>query len=257
MYNDVVIRAHEALKDVPIVRGVLRNMLLPSRRTVDGFLVELHPSVTYADRVILTTDGFDEAKSIAALMNVMAPDNTLFVDIGAHMGYYSLYATRALGAASDIVACEANPAIMSYLKTNLALNRVENRVMTVQAAIADTAGTAVLRLASGNAGEASLRDLGLRGGEVEVPTIPLADIVQKHRNGRELVIKIDVEGFEDAVLGPFLQNADRADLPRHILLEVTYQGVWDTDILALIESKGYAVVFDDEGNRIYSLPKED
>ena len=66
-----------------------------------------------------------------------------FVDVGANLGYYSLLASKLVGALGHVVAIEASPAIAAHLTKNLHLNNATN-VRVVNAAAADRAGTLAL-----------------------------------------------------------------------------------------------------------------
>lgn len=63
-------------------------------------------------------------------------DRGLFVDVGANIGYYTLFAaSRKL----DVVAIEAAPATFQKLSNNVRRNGAEN-VRLVQKAVSDKAG---------------------------------------------------------------------------------------------------------------------
>jgi len=50
----------------------------------------------------------------------------VFVDVGAHVGWYTLRAARAVGPAGLIIALEPDPINRHQLEKNLALNKVRN-----------------------------------------------------------------------------------------------------------------------------------
>ena len=51
-------------------------------------------------------------------------------------------------------------------------------------------------------------------------------------------MKVDVEGFEEAVMLPFLEQASDNLLPRLIVIEDN-RDAWQTDILAAAAARGY------------------
>jgi hypothetical protein len=51
-------------------------------------------------------------------------------------------------------------------------------------------------------------------------------------------MKIDIEGHEEAVLIPFLEQAPEDLLPRLIVIENNYMK-WKRDLLALAKTRGY------------------
>ena len=52
-------------------------------------------------------------------------------------------------------------------------------------------------------------------------------------------MKIDIEGYEEAVLIPFLEQATEDLLPQLIVIE-NNQTKWKRDLLALAKTRGYA-----------------
>jgi len=66
------------------------------------------------------------------------------------------------------------------------------------------------------------------------------------------VIKIDVEGFEDEVLIPFLSAITIKDAPNAILLETQWANLWRADLVVFLKQRGYEPYFDGEdGNTLF------
>ena len=55
-------------------------------------------------------------------MKRFLPEGGTFVDVGAHHGYYSLKAARAMGPSGSVISIEPNPASISRLETNRELS---------------------------------------------------------------------------------------------------------------------------------------
>jgi hypothetical protein len=70
---------------------------------------------------------------------------------------------------------------------------------------------------------------------------PLLAIVQVARKTRIDAMKIDVEGYEDRVLIPFIREAPRHLWPRRVLMEVEHTTRWESDCLAMLVDAGYRV----------------
>jgi hypothetical protein len=64
----------------------------------------------------------------------------LAYDVGANIGYISLLLARRVGEAGRVHAFEALPANLERLRTNLALNDMQDRVLVTPAAVVDHAG---------------------------------------------------------------------------------------------------------------------
>jgi hypothetical protein len=72
--------------------------------------------------------------------------------------------------------------------------------------------------------------------EIQVRTL-LSLLTEKNINRLD-GMKIDIEGHEEAVLIPFLEQAPEDLLPRLIVIENNYMK-WKRDLLALAKTRGY------------------
>jgi FkbM family methyltransferase len=125
------------------------------------------------------------------------------LDIGAHVGQYSLIAGSAVGPAGRVHSFEPNPVSFRKLSDNVQMNGFGNAV-THQLAVSDEAGEATLYVPEhDNLGEASLQACqpGMKETKVRCVTIDewsrTADLGQP---GRIDLMKIDVQGLEGKVL---------------------------------------------------------
>lgn len=134
------------------------------------------------------------------------------VDAGAYVGYYSLVASRVVGATGRVLAFEPEPENFSLLRRNLAKNGAGN-VEAHQLALSNARATASLFLgAASNRGKTSLSQLSARtvhqgnltndtdGPSMMVNTERLDGLLQERGLERVDVMKIDVEGAEALVL---------------------------------------------------------
>lgn len=126
---------------------------------------------------------------------------TVFIDVGANVGLYTLKAARLAGPDGTIVAVEPGRAAADLLECNLALNRFAN-VRIVRAALADKVGTAALyHVPLGDDPQAF--SLFCDGAAVEAETVATttldALVAELNLPGVDCV-KIDVEGAEPLVL---------------------------------------------------------
>jgi FkbM family methyltransferase len=131
------------------------------------------------------------------------------VDVGAHIGYYTLLASRVVGPTGRVFALEPSERVFRTLCTNLELNASAN-VTALNVAAGEGAGPAVLYEAPGPApltSSLSARMLenphGARAEEfiaTEVRVVALDEVVPEDVFPRVRVVKIDVEGYEIEVL---------------------------------------------------------
>ena len=119
-----------------------------------------------------------------------------FVDIGSHVGYYSLIASRQIGRAGRVVAVEASPTIFQQLQTNLAMNNTVNVRAWNIAAAAQAGSIKVHRGPVWNLGwTTTLAGSGLPL-ECEVPALPVHEMLTADELRNVRLIKVDVEGTE-------------------------------------------------------------
>jgi FkbM family methyltransferase len=123
-----------------------------------------------------------------------------FVDVGAHIGMYSVAAALVLGSRGRVLAFEPNPSARAQLEANLALNGCENVVVSA-AAVSDGVGETLLHVpATPDPSFSSLEGGRFAEGEpVAVETTTVDREVEAH-GLRPAVVKVDVEGGERAVV---------------------------------------------------------
>jgi FkbM family methyltransferase len=160
------------------------------------------------------------------------PKGGTFVDVGANMGFFSLFAARLGGS---VIAVEPHPAMFGRLAVNMRLNGFAGALFNV-AAGADTSDADLIP------GDRDLggSTIGGRGDGLQVPMRPLLDMVREAGATRIDVLKLDVEGYEDRVLVPFLATAPLSLWPKAIIMEHSSRQDWASDLLqVLTRDKGY------------------
>ena len=93
-----------------------------------------------------------------------------------------------------------------------------------------------------NLGESRLLKDGERasGETTDVPVKTLLNLLAEQSVNRIDGMKIDIEGYEEAVLIPFFDQAPDGLLPRLIIIENNHKK-WKKDLVGLAKSKGYVV----------------
>ena len=165
------------------------------------------------------------------------------VEVGAHIGLYTLAFARRTGPRGQVVAFEPERDNAETLESNIAVNGWQDRIALVRAAVGASSGS--VRFAANFGCESHV----LRVGEpaqsaVEVPMVTLDS---HFPDARVDLLKIDVEGFEEPVMrGGMALLRDAKRRPRMILVEVhpfTWDAVGTTSdsLLGCLGECGYAV----------------
>jgi FkbM family methyltransferase len=131
----------------------------------------------------------------------LARQADVFLDIGAYTGLFTL-AVSAVAPAVQVHAFEIVPAVADALVANLVRNRVDLRVAVHREGVGEDGKT--MRVPTGEGGSAlpSFFSSRMRFDEGDLVSFRSLDsVAEMLPDGDRVVIKIDVEGTEDAVLG--------------------------------------------------------
>lgn len=262
-----VARAAWALADsrrFPVrLRGHLRAVvarLAPGPFDIEAENIRLraYPAENHSDRVALARGRLPDRDERAAIAPFL-PEGGVFVDVGANVGLYSLWAARRVGPAGMVIAVEPHPGIGARLAFNVAANGLGN-VRIVAAGIGEAPGTARLHSsAGGNVGQSSLlAGVAFRpDGAYDVPVRPLLEVVGEAGLTHIDVLKVDVEGYEDRVIVPFLREAPDTLLPRAVLVETDVADRWVSDCLAALHARGYDPIMHTVANAVLARTATD
>ena len=127
----------------------------------------------------------------------LLPNDSVIADVGANIGYYTLWFSKIAARAGKIFAFEPNAGVMQVLRTNLDLNHVDN-AMVVEAACGDLTGTMDFYIAAHHHSSSLHADWANSDGRAQRTTVAVTtlDAFFDHEMGRDppTFIKIDIEG---------------------------------------------------------------
>ncbi len=208
-----------------------------------GYRIRLFPDHNVCERKALLRPDRMDRNEYAFLRTQLARARSVFVDVGANAGLYSLYAALNAGEGARVLAIEPDAALLARFAFNLRLARKDRyaapevEVATACVAVGDHDGEGLLST-SGDEGSRSLRRTGV-GRPVQVRR--LAALLAEHAIGKITVLKIDVEGYEDRVLPPYLAAVPQDQWPDAIIIEHVYRPNWSVDCIGLCQGRGYRV----------------
>lgn len=202
---------------------------------VDGLRMRCRMDDNFTEQMAIERSGHTNRTGVALITSNLN-EGDVFVDVGANCGFYTLFAARAVGPTGRVIAAEPLPEMTQRLRFNVAANGFAN-VTVCETAIGETTGTAGIVIGEQEFGQTSL----CGGGEVlmQVSVRPLLAIIEDEGIGSMGALKIDIEGFEDRALLPFIRTAPRHLWPRRILMEVEQADLWNEDCLAALLAAGY------------------
>lgn len=166
----------------------------------------------------IAVDGYYDLPVVRLIQELLKPGMT-FVDVGAHVGQYSLLASGLVGREGAVHSFEPEPDTFALLEHNVHINGLRS-VHTVRCALAKSSQVAALYVARpDNIGQTSLRQPdNFSGVKVNVRCRTLDDYVDELGIDRINLLKIDVEGAELDVLLGARRVLSRNPKP-HIIIE--------------------------------------
>ncbi len=124
-------------------------------------------------------------------------EGQVFVDVGAYVGFFSIFASKIVGKNGKVLAFEPNPQAHKILLENIKLNRCDN-ISVFNIALGSVEGFSFLHIPKGRSkSEATV--LNVEKG-VKVAVKPLDSILKGIDIKGVDMVKIDVEGWENEVL---------------------------------------------------------
>lgn len=144
-------------------------------------------------------------------------DHEIFVDVGAHIGTFSLYAASQTPT-RIIYAFEPEPFNYALLCKNITLNEY-TAIKPVNAAIAAQSGTATLYTQQEQGAQGHSLVHGKASQAQTVNALSLPDFFAKHHIARCDYLKLDCEGSEYEIIcsldTSFFRNVDRIFIEYH------------------------------------------
>lgn len=195
----------------------------------------LYPAENYDDRILVGRERLPEPEEHGWLEGRLR--GGAFVDVGANVGTFSVFAGLR---GAKVVAFEPHPRTVRKLRFNLDANGVD--AVVEEAACGPEARMTLWSDGGGNVGGTSLLPEATSNARIahDVAVRPLTGVLEEHGVTRIDALKIDVEGFEDRALAPFLDAAPDHLLPAAIVLEREHAHLWEADLDGALAARGYA-----------------
>lgn len=164
-------------------------------------------------------------------------DNSVFIDIGSNIGLYSFSVGSVYKEFKNtkIFSIEPHPSLFQRLKYN-ALQNKDIPINPREIALMDKSGEFKLDTPDENLGQGKISKTGSQ----KVIAKNLIDFIKDEKIENISAMKIDVEGNEESVIIPFIENANKKLLPLIVIIE-NNKNSWKTDLIKLLVEKGYLI----------------
>lgn len=146
-------------------------------------------------------------------------EGQVFLDIGANIGFYTLFAARRVGSKGRVISFEPDPMTYESLKRSVELNGF-SWAKCVNVALSNRSGEIAFYTVSDGSAHSLVPEIEKRAnrysGKANVRVARLDDL---NREGvldvpRIDLVKIDVEGEEERTVGGMLETLERFGYPR-------------------------------------------
>jgi FkbM family methyltransferase len=158
----------------------------------DGNMLFYRP-FTWDHEAIKDVYGYEEYEKVFHIR-----EGDVVVDVGAHIGTFSLKAGRKVKSNGVVLAVEPEKDNYSLLTANKKINNLEN-IITIYGALSDHTGEASLYSREGHSGGFSIVEKH-SSHYIRVPVFTLDNLASKFQLNRIDYLKIDAEGSELAAL---------------------------------------------------------
>lgn len=170
------------------------------------------------------------------------------LDIGAHIGYYSLIFARLVGSEGRVFAFEPDPDNFALLNKNVRINGYRN-VTLVRKAVADRTGKVRLYVSEENNGDHRTYDSKDGRKSIEVKCVQLDEYFRDYGERIDF-IKMDIQGAEPGAIRGMSSLLERSKNPRMVVefwpFGLKRFGVGAEGFLRLLNGHGYSLYNADE-----------
>jgi len=191
--------------------------------------------------------GLHEVHEMSFLLKILNKDD-YFIDIGSNIGSYTILASSTIG--SNVYSFEPIPTTYNILEKNIILNNVKEKVKSYMMGLSDSPGELFFTTNLDTVNHVTfINDKNKNLTKVKIDKLDNFNI-----KGKNILIKIDVEGYEIPVLigsaNLFLNNNVMA-----VIIETNSSGINygynDEQIFSFFAKMGYkAYIFNAENNEL-------
>ena len=215
----------------------------------NGKLFCLYPLLNSTDSKMIVSSRFIDEKELGYLKNLEKHESSVFLDIGANVGYYSISASNF--GFKKIYSFEPVPKTIDKLKFNIELNNLEKLIEIVPNALGLKKELKAIYEDKDNFGNSSFFEVNKNNNIINIEVINLYEFIVEKKIKNIEAIKIDIEGYEDQALRDFISKSKEEELPKLIIIEHANSSKWEIDLFRLFQDRDYKILSKTRGNTIF------
>ncbi len=164
--------------------------LSPRNAVIHGHIMHLDKD----DSMGLSINGEYEPIVTELVINLIKPDSVV-LDIGANIGYFTLLFAKVVGASGHVYAFEPDPYSYQLLEKNIEENNYSN-ISTYQLAVSDQNSTLFLHRDQFNNLDHRIYKSAIKGDLIEIDAVSLDAFFPQISQSEFNFIKMDIQGSE-------------------------------------------------------------
>lgn len=222
----------------------------------DRIVCLCYPHLSYSGLIVYTK--WPDYSEWNFLIQFLQKDS-VFVDIGAHSGDYSLLAADKITSGS-IFAFEPEPSVLPYLHKNVAINALEKIITIIPQAVSNEKGNVTFALGTHSETSHLAKGVDRNSGKKVTVAATTLDIFAKENKLSQIdVLKVDVEGAEGLVFEG-AQQLLKQQKCNAILFELNPRnevyGHTSREILRMLTFNGYNLYSFDSASKLSLVSKD-
>ena len=167
------------------------------------------------------------------ILEKVLKEGDVFLDIGAHVGIFTILASQLVGKSGRVFAFEPLKRNVGFLNRHIALNGCNN-IVVIEAAVSDSEGDAFF-----DEGENSFMGKLSSKGAHPIKMVTIDRLVSEKIILPPSVMKIDVEGFQEKVLTGAMTTLQKYH-PK-VILEASYKKGDPENFYSILTLLGYII----------------
>ena len=184
--------------------------------------IQLDPTECVGGNIFFGSHIYDLEERI--FLSQLLNEDSVFIDLGANIGAYSLWASKKISSQGHIISIEADPETFKLLSKNVEINNFSCKNHLINKGVSDSVGILQFyRHTEKNIGGNSFFLSENLEAALQLPVSPLFELVHELVSKID-VLKIDIEGFEFRVLLKFFSDCKEKKpelLPEYIMIEMS------------------------------------